>query len=225
MKLKNRILPSRTCSLMLLGLMLMLANGCKKTEEVLITSSLTTVTDNEGYVYKTVTIGTQTWMTENLKTTKYRNGDPIETTDLDVSGEIAPKYQWSYGDTAGNAAIYGRLYTWYAVTDNRKVCPEGWHVPSDSEWETLKSFLGGANTAGGKLKEANLNHWESPNTGMTDESGFTALPGGYRDYLGNFVSLYKSSYHWSSTPNPSPQLSWGQHMSYSDGVLLQRGIF
>lgn len=223
MKFKIKNLPCWTYSFMVSGLVLMLFNSCKKTDEVLIQKSVTAVTDNDGYVYNTVTIGTQVWMVENLKTTKYNNGDPIETTSLDVSGETAPKYQWSYGDSSGNAGIYGRLYTWYAVTDSRKICPEGWHIPSDSEWETLKSYLGGENIAGGKLKEANLTHWESPNVAMTNETGFTALPGGYRDYEGNFVSLYKSSYHWSSTPNAAPHLGWGQHMSYSDGVILRGG--
>ena len=210
---------------MVLVVMSMLTNSCKKADEALIEKSLTGVTDIEGNVYKTVTIGTQIWMSENLKTTKYNNGDPIETTSLDISAETTPKYQWSYGDTASYAGIYGRLYTWYAVTDSRKVCPAGWHVPSDSEWETLKSFIGGENVAGGKLKEANLTHWESPNSGMTNETGFTALPGGYRDFKGNFVSLGKSSYHWSSTPNATPQLSWGQHMSFSDGIILRGGYY
>src|SRR5208283_1067517 len=105
--------------------------------------------------YHTVVIGTQKWMIEDLKTTRYRNGDLIDTTtrvELRPGDEIAPKYQWADSGNDGNIATYGRLYTWYAITDNRNVCPTDWHVPTDAEWTTLVNFLGGASIAGGKLK-------------------------------------------------------------------------
>jgi uncharacterized protein (TIGR02145 family) len=101
----------------------------------------TTVTDIDGNVYQTITIGTQAWMKENLKTTHYRNGDAIDTTSpatLDISGESTPKYQWVFENDQSDLSVYGRLYTWYAVTDKRNIAPTGWHVPTDAEWITLK---------------------------------------------------------------------------------------
>jgi uncharacterized protein (TIGR02145 family) len=158
------------------------------------TDVVTTVTDIDGNVYQTVTIGTQIWMKENLKTTSYNNGDLIGTTTpptLDIYDEIAPKYQWAYEGDEGNVETYGRLYTWYAAQDSRNVCPVGWHVPTDADWHTLALYLDPNATmnldesliAGGLLKESGTNHWESPNTGATNESGFTALPAGSRDSL------------------------------------------
>jgi uncharacterized protein (TIGR02145 family) len=120
------------------------------------------VTDIDGNTYRTVTIGSQVWMAEDLRTTRYRNGDLIGTTSpstLDISGESAPKYQWAYAGDEGNVATYGRLYTWHASTDNRSIAPVGWHVPTDAEWVTLTEFLGGEAAAQGKLKEAGTTHW------------------------------------------------------------------
>jgi uncharacterized protein (TIGR02145 family) len=148
-----------------------------------------TVKDIDGNVYKTVTIGTQVWMGENLKTTKYRNGDLIRTTipaTKGIESEPTAKYQWAYDGNESNVATYGRLYTWYAVTDKRNVCPTGWHVPTDIEWTTLTTYLGGVRVAGGKLKETGTTHWQYPNTGATNETGFTALPSGYRDSDGTY---------------------------------------
>jgi uncharacterized protein (TIGR02145 family) len=161
-----------------------------------------TVKDFEGNEYKTVTIGSQVWMAENLKTTKYQNGDLIETTTpvtLDIENETTPKYQWANGGNESNVATYGRLYTWYVVNDSRNVCPTGWHVPSDAEWTTLTTNLGGERVAGGKLKEAETTHWQTPNMGATNETGFTGLPSGYRDYGGSFALVSKDGYWWSST--------------------------
>ena len=104
-------------------------------------------------VYTTVTIGTQVWMAENLKTTKYSNGDSIGTTSpatLDISIESAPKYQWAYDGNESNVTTHGRLYTWYTVTDSRNVCPIGWHLPTDAEWSTLTTYLGGEGVAANK---------------------------------------------------------------------------
>jgi uncharacterized protein (TIGR02145 family) len=174
-----------------------------------------TVSDIDGNIYHTVTIGTQTWMVENLKTTRYRNGEYIGTTNpatLDISGESAPKYQWAYDGNDGYVADYGRLYTWYAAIDSRGVCPAGWHVPSDAEWTTLTNYLGGENVAGGKLKEAGFNHWFDPNSGATNESGFTSLPGGYRDYNGTFYYIGNIGYWWSSTDYDSYN-AWYRFMS------------
>ena len=118
----------------LLILSIFLFHSCKK--DVLIPHNYGAVTDIDGNVYKTIIIGVQTWMAENLRTKRYNNGDLIETTTpatLDINAEIIPKYQWAYSGYEDNVATYGRLYTWYTLTDSRKVCPSGWHVPSDAE--------------------------------------------------------------------------------------------
>jgi uncharacterized protein (TIGR02145 family) len=159
-----------------------------------------TVMDIDGNVYHQIIIGTQTWMVENLKTKRYRNGDAIDTTipsTLDISKEIAPKYQWAYDGDEKNVSTNGRLYTWYALTDTRKVCPIGWHVSTDAEWTTLINFLGGDSIALGKLKEAGTSHWKAPNT-ATNESGFTALPAGNRpdDF---FEGIGEWAHFWTST--------------------------
>jgi uncharacterized protein (TIGR02145 family) len=165
-------------------------------------SANTSITDIDGNVYGTITIGMQVWMQENLKTSKYRNGDLIGTTTpdtLDVSPENVPEYQWIYNGKKSNVALYGRLYTWYTVTDSRGVCPTGWHVPTDEEWTTLTTYLGGEDVAGGKLKETGTTDWANPNTGATNETGFAALPSGYRQYYGTFYAIGYGSIWWSAT--------------------------
>jgi uncharacterized protein (TIGR02145 family) len=161
-----------------------------------------TISDYDNNVYETVKIGTQTWMAKNLKTTHYLNGDPIGTTTpatLDISGETSPKYQWSYGGDDANSVVYGKLYTWYVITDSRKICPTGWHIPADAEWTTLESTLGGFGIAGSRLKEAGNSHWISPyNLDATNESCFSALPGGYRNQTGAFSFTGNYGYWWSS---------------------------
>jgi uncharacterized protein (TIGR02145 family) len=170
------------------------------------------VKDIEGNVYKTVKIGKQWWMAENLKTTMYSNGDLIGTTVDPISNiesEYAPKYQWAWGGYESNVAIYGRLYTWYAITDSREVCPHGWHVPTDLEWHTLILYLdpnaklllypeNETYTAGDKLKESGNTHWITANEGATNESGFTALPGGFRTHTGPFDWLGTTGFWWSA---------------------------
>jgi len=192
MKTKNRIC---FCLLIVIGLTLILANSCKKADDYVIK-------DADSNDYTSVTIGTQVWMVENLKTTKYNNGDLIGTTTpvtLDISGEAAPKYQWAYDGNESNVDTYGRLYTFYAITDIRGVCPNGWHVPSDAEWTTLTTFLGGESVAGGKLKETGTDHWRTPNSDATNETGFTALPGGLRYASGPYVFNDSFGLWWSST--------------------------
>jgi uncharacterized protein (TIGR02145 family) len=156
------------------------------------------MTDIDGNTYKTVTIGTQTWMAENLKVTKYNDGTNIpNVTDDTEWGNLTTGAYCNYNNDQSNVATYGRLYNWYAVNTG-KLCPTGWHVPSDAEWTELTDYLGGTG-AGGKLKETGTTHWASPNTGATNETGFTALPGGDRDSNGtfDFVGYYGS--WWSAT--------------------------
>jgi len=143
------------------------------------TTSASSVTDIDGNVYSTIQVGTQTWMRENLKVGKYRDGSAILTgySVAQWDALITGAYTY-YENNASFNDIYGKMYNWYAVVDPRGVCPTGWHVPSQSEWNTLSNFLGGSSIAGGKIKSLSY-LWESPNR-ATNETGFTALPGGRR---------------------------------------------
>ena len=162
-------------------------------------NSGTTVTDIDGNVYHTVKIGAQTWMVENLRTTRYNDGTaiPLVTGNTAWGSLTTPGYCW-YNNDIANKTPYGALYNWYAVNTG-KLCPTGWHVATDAEWTQLTDYLGGENVAGGKMKEAGLSHWQSPNTGATNSSGFTALPGGYRSTDGSFYLLAYYAYFWSSS--------------------------
>jgi uncharacterized protein (TIGR02145 family) len=137
-------------------------------------------------------------MAENLKVTRYRNGDAIAgVTGENAWANLSSGAYCSYGNDLTSAGTYGYLYNWFAVTDPRGLAPEGWHIPSNAEWQTLIDYLGGDNVASGKLKETV--HWNSPNTGATNESGFSALPGGYRNDNGRFDSIGTNAHFWSST--------------------------
>ncbi len=156
-----------------------------------------TVTDIDGNIYHTVQIGDQIWMVENLRTTRYRNGDPIPNiTDKTAWQSLTTGgYCW-YNNDNKNKPVYGALYNWFVVNDNRKLAPEGWHVPSHQEWTVLWDYLGGWKIAGGKLKETGTLHWKNPNNGATNESGFCALPGGNRNDLGDFYDIGNLGTWW-----------------------------
>lgn len=158
------------------------------------------VVDIDGNIYQTIEIGNQWWMTENLKVTHFRNGEiiPIVTNDF-LWGDISNPAYCEYDNDINNVIPYGRLYNWYAVNDAQNIAPVGWHVPSDAEWQTLVDYLGGRLFAGGKMKETGTIHWLSPNTGATNESGFSALPGGYRSGDGYYLSIGDYALFWSST--------------------------
>ena len=158
------------------------------------------IKDIDGNVYTSVIIGDQEWMVENLKVTHYRNGDVIpNVTDTTEWGNLSTGAYCEYDNNSSIVETYGRLYNWYAVSDSRKIAPEGWHVPSSEEWQTLVDYLGGADVAGGKLKETGTEHWNSPNTGATNESGFSALPGGRRYDNGHFAQMGRTAYIRSAT--------------------------
>ena len=174
-----------------------------------------TVTDIDGNVYHTVTIGTQVWMVENLKVTHYRNGYLIPNiTDGTQWGSLKTGAYCNYNNDSNNADTYGYLYNWYAVNDSRNICPAGWHVPTDEEWETLETYLGGGTVAGGKMKETGTEHWKSSNTGATNESGFTALPGGYRRFDGIFHYVGGYGYWWSATEH-NATYAWYHYVGFS----------
>jgi uncharacterized protein (TIGR02145 family) len=165
------------------------------------------LTDIDGNTYTTVQIGTQCWTQSNLKVSKYRNGDNIsnitDTTAWSLTTTTSTGAWCNYSNDAANDTLYGKLYNWYAVNDSRGLCPTGWHVPSNAEWTTLTVFLGGYSVAGGAMKstatQPTPGGWNAPNTGATNVSVFTGLPGGYRDSGGGFVYLGTSGYWWSSS--------------------------
>lgn len=162
------------------------------------------LTDIDGNIYKAIKIGSQTWIAENLKTTKYNDGTDIpDVTDLTYwFRRTTPAYCWYLNDAATYKNTYGALYNWYTVNTG-KLCPTGWHVPSDAEWTTLTTYLGGDSIAGGKLKETGTTHWITTYAGVTNSYGFTALPGGNRwgvqtEPLSYFEDLGYRGYFWST---------------------------
>jgi uncharacterized protein (TIGR02145 family) len=181
-------------------------NGNKENGSKEITVEITapiTVSDYDGNVYQTVQIGSQIWMVENLKTTHYRNGDALSGMTVgDGWDELTSGGYCNYDNSAANGNTYGNLYNFYAVEDERELCPEGWHVPTKDDLKILIKYLGGADVAGGKMKEAGSEHWTSTLTTSvnegTNESGFTALPGGVLDASGNFSSEGYMAWFWTS---------------------------
>ena len=173
------------------------------------------VTDIDGNVYRTMKIGNQLWMAENLKATHYRNGEPIPNVISSSEwGNLSTGACCVYDNKESNVSTYGRLYNWYAVNDSRNIAPTGWHVPSDAEFQILVDHLGGNKVAGGKMKEGGIAHWQSPNTDANNESGFSALPGGFRsNYDGYFLSMGSTADFWSSTEYGSGY-AWGRGLNY-----------
>lgn len=158
------------------------------------------VYDIDGNGYDTVHIGTQIWMKQNLKTTHYKNGVAIPNiTNNNTWSNLTSGAFCNYNNDITIANTYGLLYNWHTVNTGN-LCPTGWHVPNDAEWTTLTTYLGGSSIAGDKLKEAGTTHWYYyPNIAATNETGFTALPGGYRRYDGVFYGIYFYGRWWSST--------------------------
>jgi len=213
--------------------------SCKKESDDELTSSINTVvfnpnvsygsmTDQEGNVYKTVSIGTQTWMAENLRTSKYNDGTDIP--------KIVDDKEWANLTTGAYCnllnienteiiAIFGHYYNWYAVNTS-KLAPKGWHVPTDADWTKLFDYLGGQYIAGTKLKETGTNHWSGSNNESTNETGFTALPGGerYISYIGTgeFGGGAATGCWWSAT-ECTTDLSWAQVMYNSDAIVYHLG--
>jgi uncharacterized protein (TIGR02145 family) len=167
------------------------------------------VSDIDGNIYKIIQIGTQTWMAENLKTTRYNDGSniPNVTGDDEWLDLTTGAYCWYNNQETTYKNTYGALYNWYSVNTG-KLCPTGWHVPSKEEWMILATYLGGVELAGGKLKESGTTHWQSPNTGATNAMGFTALPGGLRDvssdFGGWFAWIGTNGMWWSSNSGIEP---------------------
>lgn len=175
--------------------------------------------DVDGNIYKTVKIGTQIWMAENLRTTKYSDGTPIaEVSASPAWSELESGAYCAYNNDQTDVEIYGLLYNWYVVDDSRNACPDGWRVPTDEDMSTLTNYLGGMQYAGGKLKESGLVHWSSPNSGAENLYGFAALPAGARNSNGSFGSLMndKGNYNGIWYNKKTGTMGWMLHIVYND---------
>lgn len=180
-------------------------------------SLVPTVTDADGNTYSTVKIGTQIWIGENLKTTKYNDGTsiPLVTDDIAWTALTTPAYCW-YNNDVGNKNTYGALYNWYTVNTN-KLCPIGWHVPTDAEWTTITIYLGSLVT--GRLKESGTTHWQMPNTDAINDSKFTALPGGIRQFnVTVFQRLGEIGSWWSSDKYNNGNVDLGSSRSICNSL-------
>ena len=166
-----------------------------------------TVEDSDGNIYNTIVIGEQEWMVENLRTTRYADNTDIPQVE-DPSAwtfELTGAYCW-YDNIVDNEKPYGALYNWFAVSNFRGLCPSGWRVPSDTDWNNMINFL---NADGGTLKEKWTSHWNEPNAGATNQVGFTALPGGFRSHStgASFFNINTDGYYWTSTPSANSLLA------------------
>jgi uncharacterized protein (TIGR02145 family) len=192
---------------------------------------LTTLVYN-GYTYDLVEIGGQCWFKENLQTSTYRDGTPINypgTDNTAWANDTTGAYAWIDNDSTTYDSVYGKLYNWYAVDNSTGLCPTDWHVPTDCEWMYLEGTLG-MSTAdqeyiswrgtdeGGKLRETGTTHWDSPNTGATNSSGFTGLPGGYSHQSGSYGGIGGNGYWWSSS-QASSILSRIRVLHYNSGKV------
>ena len=179
------------------------------------------IKDIEGNQYDMVVIGTQTWFAQNLKVTKLNNSTPINVA-VDTAAwnnGTNPKYCWMDGDSLSYKNPYGAIYNWYTVNTGN-LCPTGWHVPSDDEWATLTTYLGGPGVTGGKLKEIGTSHWVSPNTGAADSYGFSAVPGGERGWEGYLSGIGNSASFWSSTVNDATS-AWDRYLVFDNGSIVR----
>jgi uncharacterized protein (TIGR02145 family) len=182
--------------------------------------SLTTPSSTAVFL-PTIVIGTQQWMSKNLDVSFYRNGDPIPQVTDPAAWEGLTTGAWCYYSNdpiQGNK--HGKLYNWYAVNDPRGLAPQGWHIPSDAEWTTLATTLGGSSVAGGKMKEPGTLNWTTPNTGADNNSGFAGLPGGYVNGFGSFSNVGFSGFWWSTTEN-NPASAWHRILDYYVGSIVK----
>jgi uncharacterized protein (TIGR02145 family) len=233
-----------------IGLLLLVLSSCEKNasdQDILLSASKSStkqpkevkikqdVSDIDGNVYKTVKIGKQLWMAENLKTTRYRNGDLIGTTypaTLNILSELTPQYQWAPNGDESSVALYGRLYTWYTITDSRNLCPEGWHVPTEADRGALMDYIY-ANGYGYDGVEGDINkslastsgwvYYSEPGTPGNDpssnnSSGFSAVPAGMRSRTGFFAGSGEQASIWIATEYDETS-AWHFDIMYNRGYL------
>lgn len=211
--------------LVIAGVMLVSASGCTDNDLLQEKSAVMTygtMKDQDSNTYKTIKIGTQVWMAENLRTTRYSDGTLIPNVADDKTFHyLTTAASCTYNNENANSETYGRLYNWYAVSSSRRIAPDGWHVPTESDWAKLSDFLGGDKVAGGKLKETGISHWSALNIGASDMFGFRALPAGTRAEEGQFSFLGTAGYWWSATQgNDKSALLRGCANSTSSMLLL-----
>jgi uncharacterized protein (TIGR02145 family) len=224
MNLNNKTMFSQWTNNIKLLVIITVLTGCSSDVEK--EGKQEQIRDIEGNSYNTVQIGEQLWMAENLKTTQYKDGSPIPLVENydEWANLTLPAYCW-YNNDSLNADNFGALYNWHVV-ESEKLCPEGWHVPSDEEWIALEVVLGGAGLAGGAMKEEGTTFWKTPNLEASNTSGFAARPGGYRSYNGTFNLKRTSGYWWSTTQKSwygSPPKVLYRYLRYDD-VALPRHI-
>ena len=186
---------------------------------IVIGAGSQTVTDIEGNAYNVIAIGTQVWMKENLRATRYNDNTAIQNVaDSMIWSVLSTAAYCDWGNAPESSAVYGVLYNWYVVDDPKGICPTGWHVPSDEEWSVLADYLGGDSIAGSHLKEKGNEHWVFQNFGADNSSGFTALPSGHRHIFGSFSTLGYFGFWWSSTGADSAK-AWDRFVSYNDSAI------
>ena len=183
------------------------------------TQSEGSVGDIEGNIYRTVTLGTQVWMVENLRTTRFNDGTPIPLVTDDTVWSLlnTPAYTWYNNDSVKYGIPFGALYNWFAINTG-KLCPTGWRVPTDADWTTLTDYLGGARIAGGKLKTTGTTQWRNPNLGATNEVGFYALPAGTRYGHGAFNYVSNYGLWWTATQYDAYE-AWFRDVSSYDAII------
>jgi len=183
------------------------------------TEDYSIATDVDGNLYNTINIGTQTWMADNLKTTRYNDGTAIPRVEDEEewASLLTPGYCWYRNDEEAFKTDYGALYNCYAVNTGL-LCPAGWHVPTDYDWMKLTMLLGGETKAGGKLKQPGFSYWVEPNTGATNEYAFNALPGGFRYTDGKFYDFGFSGYWWTSG-EISEQRAFFRYLYYNESNI------
>ncbi len=203
--------------------------------EIISVSGTSTVVDIDGNIYNTVLIGNQEWMAENLKVTHFQNGDPIDYAWTSNDWQVEQPSYCYFFNLESNGEIYGGLYNGFVVNDDREVCPEGWHVPSDEEFMFLEVEIGmdynsvqmegfiDRGDVGGKLKEIGIEHWEPPNEGATNEYGFTAFGGGDRQSNGSFSGYNRAAYFFTSTPYSTNEI-WTRGLGWSNVWVYRLGV-
>lgn len=181
----------------------------------------TSLTTASAVFMPTIVIGTQQWMSENLDIAFYRNGDPIpQVSDATAWANLTTGAWCYYNNDSTKGGTYGKLYNWYAVNDARGLAPSGWHIPSDAEWTTLETTFGGIpGKASGKMKEAGILHWLTPNNEGNNNSGWAALPGGFRYTSAAFSDLTLSGYWWTASLNGTNV--WYRNLVYYDGYVYR----
>jgi uncharacterized protein (TIGR02145 family) len=237
------MLPSLSVGAVILFVAVLMFSGCSKKDDnnpVKPAYETGSLTDADGNTYRTVKIGNQWWMAENLKVTHYRNDDEIfHIKDSATWSTLNVGAYSHYHNDSLNDDVFGLLYNGYVINDNRLIAPRGWHIPSDEEWKELEMCLGMSRAQadssglhgtdeGGKLKEAGTIHWQSPNKGATNASGFSALPAGARWNDGSFGETGFSADFWSTTHFDTTYnigYTWARNLSYNFSAIYRYPVF